>query len=66
MNRIDINSLRKFVEEYVASEPARMGIEGFWQTPLLVSASIDERFDILPQIQPGRWWFSLYPLNASL
>jgi epoxyqueuosine reductase QueG len=50
MNRIDINSLRKFVEEYVASEPARMGIEGFWQTPLLVSASIDERFDILPQI----------------
>ena len=50
MNRIDINSLRKLAEEYVASEPARMGIEGFWQTPLLVSALIDERFDILPQI----------------
>jgi epoxyqueuosine reductase len=50
MNRIDISSLRKFAEEYVASEPARMDIEGFWQTPLLVSALINERFDILPQI----------------
>ena len=50
MNRIDIDSLRKFAEEYVASEPARMDIEGFWQTPLLVSALINERFDILPQI----------------
>ena len=50
MNRIDISSLRKFAEEYVASEPARMDIEGFWQTPLVVSALIDERFDILPQI----------------
>ena len=50
MNRIDISSLRKFAEEYVASEPSRMDIEGFWQKPLLVSALIDARFDILPQI----------------
>jgi epoxyqueuosine reductase QueG len=50
MNKINFGELRMLAEEYVASEPARMGIEGFWQTPLLVSASIDERFDILPQI----------------
>ena len=50
MNRIDITDLRKFAEEYVTTDPQRMGIEGFWQTPLLVSALIDERFDILPQI----------------
>jgi epoxyqueuosine reductase QueG len=50
MNKITIDELRMLAEEYVASEPARMGIEGFWQTPLLVSALIDERFDILPQI----------------
>jgi epoxyqueuosine reductase QueG len=50
MNKIHIDELRTLAEEYIASEPARMGIEGFWQTPLLVSALIDERFDILPQI----------------
>ena len=50
MNRLDINGLRKFAAEYVAAEPARTGTEGFWQTPLLVSAPIDERFELLPQI----------------
>lgn len=50
MNTIDIDELRMLAEKFVAAEPARMGIEGFWQTPLLVSAPIDDRFDILPQI----------------
>ena len=50
MNRIDINDLRKLAEEYVAGESDRLGKEGFWQTPLLVSAPIDDRFDVLPQI----------------
>jgi epoxyqueuosine reductase QueG len=50
MNKININGLRKLAEEYVTAEPARMGIEGFWQTPLLVSAPLDDRFDVLPQI----------------
>lgn len=47
---ININDLRKFVEEYVAAEPHQQGIEGWWQKPLVVSAPIDARFDILPQI----------------
>jgi epoxyqueuosine reductase QueG len=50
MSKITIEQLRMLAEKFVAAEPARMGIEGFWQTPLLVSALIDERFDILPQI----------------
>ena len=50
MNNIDIHELRKLATDFVAAEPARRGTEGFWQTPLLVSALIDERFDILPQI----------------
>jgi epoxyqueuosine reductase QueG len=50
MSKINIDDLRLLAEEFVAAEPARMGIEGFWQTPLLVSASLDDRFDILPQI----------------
>jgi epoxyqueuosine reductase QueG len=45
-----IHILRNFTEEYVAAEPDRIGTEGFWQTPLLASAPIDERFDILPQV----------------
>jgi epoxyqueuosine reductase QueG len=39
-----------FIERYVEDEPARSGIGGWWWKPLLVSASIDDRFDILPEI----------------
>ena len=50
MSDMMIEKLRALAEEYVVSEPARMGIASFWQKPLLASAPIDERFDILPQI----------------
>jgi epoxyqueuosine reductase QueG len=50
MNDIRIAELRRFAVEFVAAEPERLGSEGFWQEPLLVSAPIDERFKILPQI----------------
>jgi len=50
MSKINIDDLRLLAEEFVVAEPARMGIEGFWKTPLLVSASLDDRFDILPQM----------------
>jgi epoxyqueuosine reductase len=50
MNKININGLRKFADQYVAAEQARTGTADYWQTPLLASAPIDERFDILPQI----------------
>ena len=45
-----IEELRKLAVEFVAAEPDRFGSAGFWQKPLMVSAPIDERFDILPQI----------------
>jgi epoxyqueuosine reductase len=50
MMNINIQDLRNFAVEYVSAEPDRIGTEGFWQTPLLVSCPIDERFDILPQV----------------
>ena len=50
MSKINIEQLRMLAEKFVTAEQARMGVEGFWQTPLLVSALIDDRFDILPQI----------------
>ena len=50
MSKINIEELRRLAENFVAVEPDRMGIEGFWQTPLLVSAPVDDRFDVLPQI----------------
>lgn len=50
MSDIPIEKLRSFAEAFVAAEPNRSGTEGFWQAPLLVSAPIDERFDILPQV----------------
>ena len=50
VNSMNIKELRILAEDFVAAEPARIGIEGFWQEPLLVSATIDDRFDTLPQI----------------
>jgi epoxyqueuosine reductase QueG len=50
MADIDIGELRQLATDFVAAEAACIGTEGFWQTPLLVSAPIDERFNILPQI----------------
>jgi epoxyqueuosine reductase QueG len=50
INMIDIGQLREFVENYVESEPGRLRAAGWWQTPLLVTATIDNRFEQLPQI----------------
>ena len=50
MNKLLFEKLRLFAEEFVAAEPARTGIPGWWQAPLLVSAPVDERFDILADI----------------
>lgn len=50
MDDVQIEELRRFVVELVAAEPDRLDSTGFWQEPLLVSAPIDERFEILPQI----------------
>ncbi len=44
MNDVRIEVLRKFAVEFVAAEPDRLGKEGLWQEPLVVSAPIDERF----------------------
>ena len=50
MSKVTTKDLRTFAEEYVAAEPDRLGAEGWWQTPLLASAPIDQRFDVLPKI----------------
>ena len=45
-----VESLRTFAEEFVARESARLGTDGWWQTPLLAAAPVDSRFDQLPRI----------------
>jgi epoxyqueuosine reductase len=47
---LGIETLREFTERFVAKEQERLGTDGWWQRPLLVSASIDGRFDRLPHI----------------
>jgi epoxyqueuosine reductase QueG len=47
---ITVDELRKFAKTYVAEEPGRLGTDGWWQTPLLVTAPADSRFDQLPRI----------------
>ena len=48
--RIMIETLRQFLERFVEDEPGRIGEEGWWQKPLMVSAQINNRFDRLPEI----------------
>ncbi len=50
MDRITITDLRIFVANYVSDETSRMELDSWWQAPLLASAPIDRRFDILPRI----------------
>jgi epoxyqueuosine reductase QueG len=50
MSDILIERLRSLAADFVAAEPDRIGTEGFWKAPLLVSAPVDDRFDILPQV----------------
>lgn len=45
MNDIRIEELRKFAAEFVAAEPERLGSDGYWQEPLLVSALSTDAFE---------------------
>ena len=49
-DEISVDELREFARKYVSEEPERLGTAGWWQTPLLTAAPIDDRFDQLPQI----------------
>ena len=47
---ITIEVLRDVTERFIEAEPGRLGIEGLWRQPLVVTALIDQRFDQLPHI----------------
>ncbi len=48
--RISTEQLRRFAEEFVAAEPSRLNSIDRWKRPLLVTASVDQRFEQLPRI----------------
>ena len=50
MNNIDIVLLRQKLEEFVAAEPQKPGTKEFWESPIMASALVDDRFAILPEI----------------
>lgn len=50
MKALTIETLRDFARDFVAAEPQRMQAQGWWQSPLLVSAPVDARFGRLAQI----------------
>jgi epoxyqueuosine reductase QueG len=45
-----VDDLRRLAVKFVADEPGRLGTEGWWRPPLLTTAPIDARFEILPKI----------------
>jgi epoxyqueuosine reductase QueG len=50
MHDYSIHKLREFSQHFVADEAGRLKTAGWWQTPLTVTATIDSRFEQLPQI----------------
>ena len=53
---VTVQDLREVAEQCVAEEPSRLGTEGWWRKPLLVTAAIDGRFEILPKIAFEEHW----------
>jgi epoxyqueuosine reductase len=49
-DKVTVDGLRKFAENFVAEETGRTKMVGWWQNPLLATATIDRRFDQLPRI----------------
>ena len=47
---ISVEDVRRFAEEFVAVEPGRLQNAGWWESPLLATASVDQRFEQLPRI----------------
>ena len=45
-----VEELRLLVENYVLEYPREHGLRNWWRRPLLATAPVDERFDILPRI----------------
>jgi len=50
MQPFGVEDLRRMAETFVTEEPARLGSEGWWRPPLLATAPVDDRFEMLPQI----------------
>ncbi len=50
MSDVSISDLRIFLEEFVQAEAAKLSHPSFWRKPLMVSAPIDRRYDILPEV----------------
>lgn len=53
---ISINELRQELEGFVREYPQEYNEENWWRTPLLTTATVDERFEILPQIAANNHW----------
>jgi len=50
VSELTLEALRTFSENYVADEPSRLGSEGWWRSPLLATAPVDQRFSLLPEM----------------
>jgi epoxyqueuosine reductase len=47
---ISVEDVRRFAEEFVEAEPGRLQTAGWWKSPLLATAAVDQRFEQLPRI----------------
>jgi len=54
MQLFGVEDLRRMAETFVADEPARLGSESWWRPPLLATAPVDDRFEMLPRIAADR------------
>lgn len=50
MSNVAVDEIKKLISGIVDSEPARIESAGWWQKPLVATAPIDRRFDVLADI----------------
>ena len=55
-SRVTIGDLRQVAEKLVSEEASRLGTDGWWRKPLLVTAPADARFEVLPKIAFEEHW----------
>ncbi len=49
-DKISFEDLHRLAIDRVEKEPERSGKKGWWQPPLMATATVDERFNVLPDI----------------
>ena len=65
MTAVSVEALRRLAEEYVAAEPGRSGVRGWWRAPLLAAAPAAINDQINAELESAYLYLSMSAWCAS-